>query len=211
MKRFTYILLTILMIFLASCSANEQENNASDSEKSAKKQTEEQTKDQSVDVDKGLINVEITIPASMFEGEDIDTVIANAKKEGITKVTKNEDGSLTYKMSKAKHKEMMKELETNLLATIEETKNSGDYQSIKDITHNNSFSEFTLVVDKGAYENSMDGFASFGLGMLGMMYQLYNGVDPDDYKVTIFIKDQSTQEVFDEIVYPDDLDEQETE
>ncbi|MEC2078422.1 hypothetical protein, partial [Metabacillus fastidiosus] len=143
-------------------------------------------------------------------GQDIDTVIADAKKEGVTEVTKNEDGSLTYKMTKAKHKEMMQELEKSILETIEETKNSKDYVSIKDITHNDSFSEFTLVVDKAKYENSMDGFAALGLGMSGMMYQIYNGSDPDT-KVKILIKDEATQEVFDETVYPDALEQEGTE
>ncbi|WP_243292017.1 hypothetical protein [Bacillus sp. FJAT-47783] len=206
MRRFTYILCTLLITFLAACSNNDQENNASKGEKS-----EQHTEDQTVDVEKGLLNVEITLPASMFEGEDIDAAIADAKEEGITDVTKNDDGSLTYKMSKAKHKEMMKELETSMNETIEETINSEDYVSIKDITHNHSFSEFTLEVDKGKYENSFDGFAALGLGMQGMMYQLFNGVDPDNYKVTIFLKDEATQEIFDQIVYPDDLEEEEKE
>ncbi|MGQ4665522.1 hypothetical protein ACUIJN_06715 [Metabacillus halosaccharovorans] len=210
MKRYTYLFMMLLSLFLVACGNNNQENNASNDEESAE-QKEEQTEDESVDVKKGLLNVEVTLPASMFEGEDIDTVIADAKKEGVKEVTKNEDGSLTYKMSKAKHKEMMEELKTGILETIEETKNSEDYVSIKDITHNDSFSEFTLLVEKSAYEDSMDGFAAFGLGISGMYYQLYNGVDPDDYKVTIFLKDEASQEVFDEIVYPDDLEEEGTE
>ncbi|MED4531796.1 hypothetical protein [Metabacillus fastidiosus] len=199
MKKMAFILFALLLTILSACS-----NNASEDEKSDKKAEE------TVDVKKGLLNVEITLPASMFEGQDIDTVIADAKKEGVTEVTKNEDGSLTYKMTKAKHKEMMQELEKSILETIEETKNSKDYVSIKDITHNDSFSEFTLIVDKAKYENSMDGFAALGLGMSGMMYQIYNGSDPDT-KVKIFIKDEATQEVFDETVYPDDLEQEETE
>jgi hypothetical protein len=213
MRNFTYILFILLMTFLTACSSNEQENNASDGEKSAEQkeaQTKEETKEEKVEVDKGLLNVEITLPASMFEGQDIDTIIASAKGEGVAEVTKNEDGSLTYKMSKSKHKEMMKEFETSILETIEEMKTSGDYVSIKDITHNDSFSEFTMVVDKEEYENSMDGFAALGLGMSGMMYQLYNGVDTNNSKVTISMKDQATEEVFDEIVYPDALEETES-
>jgi len=211
MKRYTYLFMMLLSLLLVACGNNNQEkNNAGIAEESAKQQ-EEQTEDESVDVKKGLLNVEVTLPASMFEGEDIDTVIADAKKEGVKEVTKNEDGSLTYKMSKAKHKEMMEELKTGILETIEETKNSEDYVSIKDITYNDSFSEFTLVVEKSAYEDSMDGFAAFGLGISGMYYQLYNGVNPDEYKVTIFLKDEASQEVFDEIVYPDDLEEEGTE
>lgn len=199
MRRVTYIFFALLLLFISAC-ANKEDNN--------KSKENDQAKEQGLEVDKGLFNVEITLPASMFEGQDIDKVIADVEKEGI-KVTKNADGSLTYKMSKAQHKKMMKEMKANIIDVVNETKqNKKDYKSIKDITYNDSFTEFTMVVDKETYENSMDGFAAFGLGMAGMMYQLYNGTKSEDTKVTIFLKDQATQKQFDQIVYPDDLEDE---
>lgn len=195
MKKIVSLFLAAMMIFLVSCSAEKTENQIKDKEK---------PQNQSVNVDKGLLSVTITLPASMFENQNVDEAVANAKKEGIT-VTKNADGSVTYKMSKTKHKEMMKEMKTNVIKTIDDTKSGKDFKSIKDITYNNDFSEFTLIVDQSSYENSMDGIAAFGLGMSGMMYELFNGVKPDEYKVTIYMKDQATQKVFDQIVYPDAL------
>ena len=38
------------------------------------------------------------------------------------------------------------------------------------------------------------------------MYQTFNGGEPNSNKVTITIKDQTTEEVFDEIIYPDALE-----
>lgn len=198
MRKFTYAFLAVCMILLVACSADKDKKENTDNNK--------QADEQKMNVDKGLSNVEITLPASLFEGEDKDSVIADVEKEGI-KVTKNEDGSLTYKMSKAKHKEMMKEMEASLEESIKEIKESDDYVSIKDITHNKAFSEFTLVVDKKKYEDSMDSFAIFTLGITGMMYQVYSGVDPDDYQVKILTKDEATKDVLDETIYPDDLEE----
>ncbi|XZF74895.1 hypothetical protein ACSBO6_14940 [Bacillus sp. AL-1R] len=195
MKKITYLLLALLITLQAGCSSNNQEKETSKSPKS---------KEESVAVDKGLFNVKLTLPASMFEGDDINKAIANAEKEGI-KVTKNSDGSLTYKMSKSQHKKIMKGLREEVIETVNETKESKDFASLKDITYNNDFSEFTLIVDKVAYENSMDGLAAFTFGMSGMMYQLYNGVEPDEYKVTVLVKDQATQKEIDKIVYPDAL------
>lgn len=214
MQRWIYIGIASLLIFLAACTADKPENNENASEETeTEEQTEEATGkqdgDQTVDVDKGLLNVEITLPASMFEGEDIDAVMEEAKKEGVAEVTQNEDGSLTYKMSKAQHREMMDELEASITQSIEEIKTSEDYVSIQDITYDPSFTAFTLLVDKKAYENSMDGFVGFSLGMSGMMYQMYNGENPDTSKVTIQVKDEATQEVFDEMVFPDDMEETE--
>lgn len=39
------------------------------------------------------------------------------------------------------------------------------------------------------------------------MYQLFNGANPEVYKVTISTKDEVTQEVFGEVIYPDTLEE----
>lgn len=143
----------------------------------------------------------------MFEGESIDDVIAKAKEEGVGEATINDDGSVTYKMSKSVHNKIMKEMEDGVLDYVKEIKESGDYVSIKDVTHNKSFSEFTLAVDQELYENSFDGFVSMGIGMMAMYYQLFDGVDPDNYKVTISIKNADTGDIFNTIIYPDALEE----
>ena len=105
----------------------------------------------------------------------------------------------------------MKEMGTTIDESLEEMKSSGNYPSIKDITHNNDFTEFTLIVDKAAFENSFDGFVVLGLGLQGSMYQIFNGANADDYKVTISAKDEATQEVFSEVIYPDALEDLEEE
>ncbi|MEH7384236.1 hypothetical protein V7147_02305 [Bacillus sp. JJ1521] len=206
MQKSAFMLFALFVLFLTACSGNKEENNTNKNN-----EPPEQAKDEKIGVDKGLLNVEITLPASMFEGEDIDQLIADAKAEGVKEVIQNEDGSLTYKMSKAEHKKMMDEMKTSILETIEDMKTSEDYVSIKDVTYNKGFTEFTLVVDKAAYENSLDGFAVFGLGISEAYYQLFNGVNEDDYKVTISVKDQATGEVFGKTVYPDDLENLDTE
>ncbi|KMM38286.1 hypothetical protein [Guptibacillus hwajinpoensis] len=211
MKKISYTIFVLSLTLLAACSSNEQSSN-NDKSQAATNQTEEDNEkskdDGEVAVDKGLLSVEVTIPASMVESENTEETIASAKEQGIKEVTENEDGSVTYKMSKSVHKELMNEIGASIEETVEETKNSEDFVSIKDISHNDSFSKFTVIVDKESYENSMDGFATITLGMSGMIYQIYDGADPEKYSVTISMKDEASGEVFDEIVYPDALDEQ---
>lgn len=193
----------LIMVLLTACSSS-NESSTTD-KKSNEASTEE--KNESVEVDKGLLSVEVTLPASMFEGEDIDTTISEVQEDGI-EVKKNEDGSLTYKMSKSKHREMVNEIETGIIESIEDMKNNEDFVSIQDITYNDSFSEFTIIADKETYENSMDSFVVFGLGLSGMYYQLFNGTDAEDYKVKIQVKDEVTEEILDEVVYPDAWEEE---
>ena len=52
------------------------ENKGDDTKEQGKQETEEQA----LNVDKGILNVEVTLPASFFEGEDIDAVISEVRK-----------------------------------------------------------------------------------------------------------------------------------
>jgi len=203
MKKILILPLTLLFsILLVACGQDKESESGN-----ADRASEETKKDESFKVDKGLLNVEVTIPASLLEGQEIDSAITEAKKEGIEEVIKNDDGSVTYKMSKSVHKEMMKEMEKDILETIEEIKTSKDIASIKDVSYNKSFTEFTLTVNKEQFENSFDAMASMGLALTGMYYQLFSGVDSEKFKVTVIFKDESNGEVINTIVYPDDLNE----
>lgn len=157
----------------------------------------------SIEVDKGLLSTELTLPASMFEGRSFEEISAEAKEKGVEEVKQNEDGSITYKMSRSAYNEMLKEAEAGLLEAVEDLKSGEDFKSIRDVTHNKTFNEFTLVVEKSQFENSFDGFAVFAVGISAMYYQLIAGVSPEENKVTIHLKDQGSGEVFNTIVYPD--------
>ena len=74
-----------------------------------------------VEVDSGLFNVTITVPATFVEeGATQESLDATAKEEGYKSITLNEDGSATYVMTKAKHKEMMDELRQQVNDSLEE-------------------------------------------------------------------------------------------
>lgn len=204
MKKKLLAILLLTLFVVAACSSKDNVKEKVDDSKQGEKKTEETS--EAVAVDKGLLNVEVTIPASFLEGEDIDTVIAEAKEDGIKDVKKNEDGSVTYKMTKSKHKEMMQEVKANVTEYVDDLVNGEDFASIQDIKHNANFSKFTLTVDKEAFENSFDGFVALGLAMTGMFYQLFDGVDAEKLNVTIETVDQSTGEVFGTVNYPEALE-----
>ncbi|ARK32300.1 hypothetical protein [Halalkalibacter krulwichiae] len=209
-KNVTWLFIVLFIAFLAACGQPQADEELdADEVAEAPGEEEEATEEdeQSVEVDRGLLNVEITIPPMMLEDQDIDQVIADAKEAGVKEVTENEDGSLTYKMSRSTHNEMMSEMREGIEANIEEIKQSDDYPSIADVRSNQSYSEFTLVVDQEAFENSFDGFAALGLAMTGMYYQIFNGDDPDKIDVTIHLENAETGEVFNTTVYPDAFEE----
>lgn len=165
MKKLLFILIATLFVF-AACSSDETETVTEGSEDLTTEESEE-----SIEVDKGLLNVEVTLPASLFEEDNLDQITEEAKESGVKEVIQNDDGSITYKMSKSTHSEMMKEMEEEINAYMEDIVSGEDYTSISDVTSNKSFSEFTMSVDQEAFENSFDGFATLGLGINGMLYQ----------------------------------------
>ena len=56
------------------------------------------------------------------------------------------------------------------------------------------------------FEETLDGFATFSLGIAGLYYQLFDGVDPDDYSISMHMEDSETGETFDTVVFPDDFE-----
>lgn len=198
MKRILIVLIALCFLVVSGCS-----NAVSDT---AGEDNDSNTTGESIEVDKGLFDVTITLPVSMVESENIEATIEEAKGKGIKEVVVNDDGSLTYKMSKSVHGQIMKELRESLNETVEDLINGSDFTSIRDIKYNTNLTSITLIVDKGVYESSLDGFAVFGFGLAAMYYQLFDGVSPDNITVTINIEDFATGEVFQTIVYPDALE-----
>lgn len=209
MRKVLVILLSFIV--LAACGTNDEstkkeEKKATNEEKT---ETSEENEDgTSLDVDKNLLSVEITVPANMVE--DIADTVAQGEEEGF-EVTENEDGSLTYKMSKARHKELMDELKENFQETLDEIALSEDFASIEEIMANDDFTEFTMVVDKEMYENSMDVFATIPLGMAGAIYMLFDGQEPDsNFNIQIHMENAENGEVFDTVKFPEDFEDEES-
>jgi hypothetical protein len=199
----------LLFTVLAACGSTEEadveaEEQTAETDEPAGSEEEEA----GVEVDKGLFNVEVTLPAFFFDSEEeVERTIEHAETEdGFSEATQNEDGSITYKMTKAKHSELMDELDKEVQNTMDSITSDEDLASIEEVTSDSDHSNFTLVVAQEAYENSFDGFAALGLGMSGMLYQLFDGADPDQLDVEINVEDSETGEVFSTVNYPEALE-----
>ena len=208
-------MLVVLLFLMVACGENNSGDTVNNNESSSIQKQNGDIVDADngngadkgvIEVDKNLFSVEITIPATMIADDDPEQIKAEAEKEdGVSKVTINNDGSLTYKMSKAAHKRMMNEMKENIGKTIEETVSSGDYPSIKEIKANSACTVFTMIVDRESFENSFDGFATLGIGMGSMFYQAFDGANAETIKTTIHFEDSNTGEIFSTAIYPDDL------
>lgn len=179
----------MLVLVLAACgnddTAEPKDNTTSDGEQS------------SIDVDKGLLNVEVTIPSDFLGEATEEDIRADAKEQGVKDITFNEDGSVTYKMSKSDHKKILKEMEVELDKSLEEMATSGNFPSIQKATANKDYTQFDLTVNRTEFEAGMDSFAVLGLMLGSSYYQMFDGKTEEEAAFIINYIDAETGEVFD--------------
>lgn len=145
------------------------------------------------DVEREIFDVKITIPKEYCEGDTQESLDEEVKKNGWKSATLNEDGTVTYEMTKKQHKEMMKELEESFNAELTKMCTSGDYPSYVSITAFDNFTKFK-VVSRSTELGLEESIFILGLYMYGGMYNIFNGTDFDN--IHIDFVNEATGEVF---------------
>jgi len=179
MKKTIFFALSIIIcLSLAGCggSSNDaQQNTEGDSEN---KET------QSIEVDEGLLNVEITVPADFLEeGTTQETLDETAKEEGIKSITLNDDGSATYIMSKSKHDEMMAGIRESIDESMAEMIDPETYPTFVEVTSNDDYTHFTVKLSTNEVGIS-ESVSVLGFYVLGGLYNAFNGTPVDDVTVS---------------------------
>lgn len=97
-----------------------------------------------IESDKNLLSIEVTLPASVDDISDAE--IEELKKDdGYISITRNEDNSITYVMTKDKQKELLEKLETRFADFASILPGSADYNNITKLEVNSDFSKFTIT------------------------------------------------------------------
>lgn len=206
------LFLIITTMFLTACSATTEDEasvNTSDQEQSSQESSSTEVKEESesLEVDKGIFNVSITIPASIFsEEQDVKAEADKYKEDKEIEAMVNEDGSMTLKMSKSKHKELMGEMEESLIESYKEYIDSDDFSSIENVQYKDNFKKLIVEVNKEKYEQGLDSLAVWSAGISTAMYHLYDGVPPEEINVEIQLQDSDTGTTFDTVIYPEDFE-----
>lgn len=193
MKRLVSVLLCLSIIGgIAACSKETKITKSSD--EATTTTTTQDTNDTmsddeisaigDIDVDEGLLSVTVTIPADLVgEGESQETVDKTVAEMGYISGTYNADGSVTYTMTKAKHKEALKELSESLDKSLQEIVDSEEYPNIVEITHNDDYTDFTIKY-KGDEVGLGDSFTLLVYYYAGGFYGVFSGNKPDNVHVT---------------------------
>lgn len=179
MKKTIFFALSIIIcLSLAGCggSSNDTQQNIEEDSKS------EET--QSIEVDEGLLNVEITVPPDFLEeGTTQETLDETAKEEGIKSITLNDDGSATYIMSKSKHDEMMAGIRESIDESMAEMINPETYPTFVEVTSNDDYTHFTVKLSTNEVGIS-ESVSVLGFYVLGGLYNAFNGTPVDDVTVS---------------------------
>ena len=186
MKRILALLICFGMLGASACSSKETTITKSESGETTSSSSG------GIEVDEGLLTVTITIPADII-GEisqaDLDKQLA---EKGYKSATLNSDGSVTYVMTKAKHKELMKEMAAEFDKSFQEMLNDEE-SSIVSITHNDDFTEFKIGYD-GDEVGLADSFTVLVFYMAGAMYGAFNGKTPENVHV-VFVNSKSGETI----------------
>lgn len=176
-----------------------------------------ETEGRGISVDEGLLNVEVTIPASMFEDTSEEDIKASAEENGFSGCTINDDGSVTYKMSKAKHKEWLSELKESIDQSINDIINGDNaVESFQKIEYSDDLTNFDIYVDADKF-GGFDSMYALTFYISGAYYQAFAGIDADNIDVKVNFINNATNETISSSTYRDmveswnETDESETE
>lgn len=173
------ILLCIFMILnLVGCSGNKSSDDTQSSNES-NEGIKVSTGEDSTKIYNTVTNVKVTLPASLFEyadtevtQEDLDKV---AFENGFISASLNEDGSVTYVMSKDKYNAYVAELTMSIDKGLEELCNTED-STIVDIKHNADFTDYTITLDADEV-GFTESFVSLAIVLYSAFYYGFTGKD----------------------------------
>ena len=186
----------LLVLSLAGCGSSEPQTSATTQAATGSTTSTETTTGfedleaiGELEVDQNLFTVEITVPAD-FLGEGItqESLDADVAASNYISAKLNDDGSVTYVMTKAVHDEMMVGVRDNIQQALDEMVGSEEFPSFTKVEANDDFTQFTVETTSTEL-GLVESFSVLGFYMFGGMYHAFNGTQVDDIAVTFINAD----------------------
>lgn len=195
-RRMITLTLALLYAFsLTACGTSESQPSSTQSPISTAAPTEETTGFEDLEalgemeVDQNLFTVEITVPAEFIdEGTTQESLDTQVSASGYVSATLNDDGSVTYVMTKAAHNEMMNGIRETIQQSLSEMVGSDEFPSFTNVEANDDFTQFTIETTS-TEPGLVESFSVLGFYMFGGMYHAFNGTQVDDIAVTFINAD----------------------
>ena len=140
-----------------------------------------------IETENGIFFVSITLPADIA-GEEVTQESLDAKAgENYISARLNDDGSVTYKMTKAQHKAMLDGMVESMDEALQELTDSDQY-AFADIRHNSDFTSFDVTLDTNEL-GLTESFMVVAFYMYGGIYGLFSGHEADNIQVNFYSPD----------------------
>lgn len=180
------LLLSVMSVHAVSCGSSESPKNPKQTEDSKEssadsEETETSIQPESNRDEKELADITITLPA-LYVGETTQEELDEKAAQYGYKVTKNDDGSATYVMTKTQHKQMLNSFAEELHTALDEIAGSEDYPNITEIKANENFTDFK-VTTKSAEPDMSESFLPVAFYMYGGMYSILSEEDTGNIHV----------------------------
>lgn len=197
-KKLVAIILSVcLCCSVVACgnSGNTEQSANNASKEVTEQNSEENESKEELSVDKNLLSVEVTLPASLIGDSENTELTEEAKSHGVKDITKNSDGSITMKMTKAAHKELLGSIKTSIDESINEMlADKENCPSFDSIVYNNDVTVFDIKVDSTTY-NGLQAFSALSFYVMGNLYQAFNAVPENELKTVVNFINKETGEV----------------
>ncbi|ODU54416.1 MAG: hypothetical protein ABT01_08620 [Clostridium sp. SCN 57-10] len=190
MKRFVAVAIVVNMAFyLAACGKTSEANittqNIPQPTTSATTNTTgaaDLSAIGNIEVDSGVFDVSITIPADFVGETTQEELTAKAKDSDIHSITLNADGSATYTMSKKQHKQLLDQISDSINENLKTMVGSEGYETVTDIKAEQGFTKFVVTTtskELGIVEST----SVLGFYMLSGMYAAFSGETVENVSV----------------------------
>ncbi len=175
-KAIATALAMILAMGLVACGTVPSDSSVNN-DASTSAATESQ---QSIEVEKELFDVKVTLPADVV-GE-ITQEELDAESDHFHSATLNEDGSVTFVMSKSQHKELLKELAASIQDELDKMPGSEQLPNVTKVEANKGFTVFTVTTSSQEL-SIQESFSVLNFYVYGGMYGLFSQEDVDNIHV----------------------------
>lgn len=182
MKR---ILACLLVLCMTACVPNTSGGSAAGSQTVAVDDAVQQLSDLgSVEMIDGVPVVTLTLPAEYASQITLDDL---KDSSAYVDATINEDGSVTYKLTKEQYENMYRTMKAACDKAIKYLEDSGQF-SIKKVEHSDSYAEFKVTLE-GEKLGLIDSLSALTLYMYGGLMGMLKGKVPEHVTVSYYSAD----------------------
>ncbi len=138
-----------------------------------------------VEVTNGILTVSITLPTDLVGDATTQEFLDANAGVNYQSAKLNEDGSVTYKMTKGQYHSMLESITKSIDDSFQELIDDNETYSIAGIDHNDSYTVFEVMLDSDTV-GLIDGFSVILFYMYGGMYGIFSGSNAENIIVNFY-------------------------